>query len=39
VPIILTSRADSLETRIASCAIAALVAAERRASLVRAAGA
>ncbi|MEI6160968.1 MAG: phosphate acetyltransferase [Roseococcus sp.] len=38
VPIILTSRADSLQTRIASCAIAALVAAERRASLVRAAG-
>jgi len=33
VPIILTSRADSLETRLASCAIAALVAAERRAKL------
>src|SRR5215204_4934140 len=30
VPIILTSRADSLTTRIASCAIAALVAAARR---------
>jgi phosphate acetyltransferase len=30
VPIILTSRADSLATRIASCAIAALVAAARR---------
>ncbi|MBX9749017.1 MAG: phosphate acetyltransferase [Roseococcus sp.] len=39
VPIILTSRADSMQTRIASCAIAALVAAERRASLVQAAGA
>jgi phosphate acetyltransferase len=38
VPIILTSRADSLVTRIASCAIAALVAAERRAQPVRAAG-
>ena len=30
VPIILTSRADSLTTRLASCAIAALVAAARR---------
>ncbi len=37
VPIILTSRADSEKTRLASCAIAALVAAERRGSLVRAA--
>lgn len=32
VPIILTSRADSLSTRLASCAVAALVAAARRAS-------
>jgi phosphate acetyltransferase len=32
VPIILTSRADSLVTRCASCAVAALVAAARRAS-------
>jgi phosphate acetyltransferase len=32
VPIILTSRADSVTTRLASCAVAALVAAERRAS-------
>ena len=32
VPIILTSRADSLLTRLASCAVAALVAAARRAS-------
>jgi phosphate acetyltransferase len=31
VPIILTSRADSLLTRLASCAVAALVAAARRA--------
>jgi phosphate acetyltransferase len=38
VPIILTSRADSRETRIASCAIAALVVAARRAALVRAIG-
>ncbi|WP_109582708.1 phosphate acetyltransferase [Cupriavidus plantarum] len=30
VPIILTSRADSLTTRMASCAVAALVAAARR---------
>ena len=30
VPIILTSRADSLSTRLASCAVAALVAAARR---------
>jgi len=33
VPIILTSRADSVETRLASCAVAALVANARRASL------
>jgi len=32
IPIILTSRADSLVTRYASCAVAALVAAARRAS-------
>jgi len=32
VPIILTSRADSLMTRLASCAVAALVAEARRAS-------
>ncbi len=32
VPIILTSRADSLSTRLASCAVASLVAAARRAS-------
>ncbi|WP_321796747.1 phosphate acetyltransferase [Caballeronia sp. J97] len=30
VPIILTSRADSLQSRLASCAIASLVAAKRR---------
>ena len=36
VPIILTSRADSLLTRLASCAVALLVAAERRASLATA---
>jgi len=36
VPIILTSRADSLTTRIASCAVAALVAAARRADPVAA---
>jgi phosphate acetyltransferase len=39
VPIILTSRADSLAARIASCAVAALVAAARRESPVAAAGA
>ena len=33
VPIILTSRADSLLTRLASCAVAVLVAAARRQSL------
>ena len=32
VPIILTSRADSLIARLASCAVAALVANSRRAS-------
>lgn len=32
VPIILTSRADSLLTRLASCAVAVLVAAARRAT-------
>ncbi len=36
VPIILTSRADSLLTRLASCAVAVLVAAARRASAVAA---
>jgi phosphate acetyltransferase len=36
VPIILTSRADSLLTRLASCAIAVLVAAARRASVAAA---
>jgi phosphate acetyltransferase len=30
VPIILTSRADSVLTRLASCAVASLVAANRR---------
>ncbi len=36
VPIILTSRADSLTTRLASCAVAALVAAARRDSAAKA---
>jgi len=36
VPIILTSRADSVETRLASCAVAALVAKARRESLRKA---
>jgi len=36
VPIILTSRADSVETRLASCAVAALVAEARRENLKRA---
>ncbi len=36
VPIILTSRADSLLTRLASCAVASLVAAARRADAARA---
>jgi phosphate acetyltransferase len=35
VPIILTSRADSVETRLASCAVAALVAKSRRESLAK----
>ena len=39
VPIILTSRADSLTARIASCAVAALVAAARRENPVAAVGA
>jgi phosphate acetyltransferase len=38
VPIILTSRADSLIARLASCAVAALVAAARRASSSKAVG-
>jgi phosphate acetyltransferase len=38
VPIILTSRADSLTARIASCAVAALVAAARRDNPVAAVG-
>ncbi|MBL8351298.1 MAG: phosphate acetyltransferase [Burkholderiaceae bacterium] len=37
VPIVLTSRADSVITRLASCAVAALVARHRRALLGRAA--
>lgn len=36
VPIILTSRADSVMTRLASCAVAALVADARRKDLSRA---
>jgi phosphate acetyltransferase len=36
VPIILTSRADSVETRLASCAVAALVAQARRENLQKA---
>ena len=36
VPIILTSRADSVRTRMASCAVAALVAHARRANLKQA---
>jgi len=36
VPIILTSRADSLMTRLASCAVAALVANARRGNVARA---
>ena len=36
VPIILPSRADSLLTRLASCAVASLVAAERRGDAARA---
>jgi phosphate acetyltransferase len=38
VPVILTSRADSLIARLASCAVAALVAAARRASTSKAVG-
>jgi len=38
VPNILTSRADSVMTRLASCAVAALVAAARRASSSKAVG-
>jgi len=38
VPIILTSRADSLIARLASCAVAALVASGRRANAKRAVG-
>ncbi|MDK1491856.1 phosphate acetyltransferase [Sinorhizobium sp. 7-81] len=34
VPIVLTSRADSIRTRLASCAVAALYAARRRAAQV-----
>ncbi len=36
VPVILTSRADSVQTRLASCAVAALVAKARRESLRKA---
>jgi phosphate acetyltransferase len=36
VPIILTSRADSLTTRLASCAVATLMAAARRANATKA---
>lgn len=36
VPIILTSRADSMHARLASCAVAALVAAARRADAAKA---
>jgi len=36
VPIILTSRADSVTTRLASCAVAALVAKARRESAIKA---
>ena len=35
VPIILTSRADSVVTRLASCAVAGLVAAWKRRSVAR----
>jgi len=38
VPIVLTSRADSLVTRLASCAVAALVAQVRRETLPKALG-
>jgi phosphate acetyltransferase len=36
VPIILTSRADSVEARLASCAVASLVAQARRESAAKA---
>ena len=36
VPIILTSRADSVTTRLASCAVASLVAQARRENAARA---
>jgi len=36
VPIILTSRADSVQTRLASCAVACLVAAARRRDVLKA---
>lgn len=36
VPIILTRRADSLMTRLASCAVAALVASARRENVAKA---
>jgi len=36
VPVILTSRADSVTTRLASCAVAALVAQARRKDLNKA---
>jgi len=36
VPIVLTSRADSVTARLASCAVAALVAKARRESLQKA---
>ena len=36
VPIILTSRADSVMARLASCAVAALLAAARREALTKA---
>jgi phosphate acetyltransferase len=36
VPVILTSRADSVTTRLASCAVAALVAHARQRDVLRA---
>jgi phosphate acetyltransferase len=38
VPVILTSRADSVTARLASCAVAALVAKARRENLERTVG-
>ena len=38
VPVILTSRADSVTTRLASCAVAALVANARREAADKAVG-